>query len=488
MKKAFGYTRSLLYALFKGDYNKLQSIVDKRILAPIYPQFRRKNTPNFLIMTNNTCNLKCCNCTITDAPWGTQETSTEAIKSFCQNTKGWRPENYIQLSGGEVTILPPKKITEILKEIELADRRSSIYTNGFNPKLLSLFDHIILDDHGVNHKEIVASVNYLKTKREEGWNGHFDVRHSLYHYDLREAIKGNITEGCRCSNWNNRITLWMEAVYPCCVMPAISAFNGIHDQLQKNLKENGWNPWNKDLPQTIENWRETLPVELYRLCQIGCWKGGDRKYTRISKEEQYWESRYAEGGNSGAGSTGIFRKWKWDTIFRYTPDLAQVIDIGCGDLRFWENKQLTEYIGIDKSKTIIDRNAVNHPQAKFIHSPAENYIPDLQAPTVLCIDLLFHIMNDTAYLQILENLCKYSTDLVFIYTWQTNPWRDKTTDGKYQTYRPLENYFHIFEESGFNLVERVPCHFDIGAMYVFQRSIPKATADFATTSEKEGIS
>lgn len=281
MKNIFWYTKTLFSALIHGDYNKIQSIIDRRILAPINPQYRRVNVPNFMIMTNNTCNLKCRHCTITTAPWEPKVTPIDAITNFLKNTEGWQPDKYIQLSGGEVTTLPTKHLETILEAIRQAKRKPSIYTNGHNPTLLHLFDHIILDDHGTNHKDISKAVDHLNNRKKEGWKGHFDVRHSLYHYDLREAIKGNITEGCRCVNWNTKITLWEEAVYPCCVMPAISAFNGIHDQLQEKLIENGWTAHNENLPQTIENWRDTLPSETYKLCQIGCWKGGTKKWSRI---------------------------------------------------------------------------------------------------------------------------------------------------------------------------------------------------------------
>ena len=190
--------------------------------------------------------------------------------------------------------------------------------------------------------------------------------------------------------------------------------------------------------------------------------------SNMNTDPLYWETRYAQGGNSGEGSIGRYRRWKWAIINRYAPNLARVIDIGCGDLTFWEKKRLPEYIGIDISKTIINRNIEAHPHSKFIHAPAEITIPGLQAPTVLCLDLLFHIMNDAAYTQILKNICEHSTDKIFIYTWMKNPWKNKATDGKYQTFRRLELQLPLFYEQGFDLVERVPCPFDVGAMYVFQ--------------------
>lgn len=185
---------------------------------------------------------------------------------------------------------------------------------------------------------------------------------------------------------------------------------------------------------------------------------------------EYWDRRYARGGNSGDGSIGRYRKWKWGIIHRYAPDLTNVVDIGCGDLRFWGDVIPKQYVGVDISEIVITKNTLRHPRNNFITSPAEITIPGIQAPTVLCLDLLFHIMDDTAYTQILGNLCRYSTDLIFIFTWQKSPWKDRTTDNRYQIFRPLEDQLSLFKENGFTLTGRSACPDDPGAMYVFKKS------------------
>ena len=137
--------------------------------------------------------------------------------------------------------------------------------------------------------------------------------------------------------------------------------------------------------------------------------------------EEYWEERYASGSASGCGSIGPSRTWKWDIINCYLPKIDRIIDVGCGDLSFWEGRSYKDYTGIDISKTIIERNREKRPKWNFIVSPAETYINGVTGECVFCLDTLFHIMDDGTFISILENLCYYSTKYIFIHTWFRNP-------------------------------------------------------------------
>ena len=87
-------------------------------------------------------------------------------------------------------------------------------------------------------------------------------------------------------------------------------------------------------------------------------------------EEAYWETRYSLGQNSGEGSGGEGRDWKWKVITKLVPKMTSVIDVACGDLRFWEGRIAEEYVGIDISKTIVEENRRKQTNWDFIWSPA----------------------------------------------------------------------------------------------------------------------
>jgi len=201
----------------------------------------------------------------------------------------------------------------------------------------------------------------------------------------------------------------------------------------------------------------------------------------------YWEQRYSKGGTSGRGSVGKSREWKWRHIHAYAGVMDDVIDVGCGDLRFWEGRDCAKYVGIDISPTILEKNIHERPQWSFILMDAQTPIKGIGARIVLCLDLLHHIMDDSSYIRILENLCTYSKEWIFIFTWAENPFdfplrvitlvfdfigvmlhnrpsrfsglgdavrflKKSDSDRLYQKYRDFTKYVQIFQNNGFVLV------------------------------------
>ena len=218
-----------------------------------------------------------------------------------------------------------------------------------------------------------------------------------------------------------------------------------------------------------------------------------------SLEEQYWEQRYSSGGTSGKGSIGDDRAYRWRAIDKYIPYLRSVLDVGCGDLSFWEERDCKDYTGIDISKTIIERNRILRPDWEFICANAATRIEGLTKEVVFCFDIIYHIMDEKTYLNTLKNLCHYSTDYIFINTWINNPFsfkqkvkklliaisgvkvrkaisslkrifnNNKITDGKYQYYRLVENVIRIFKKNGFQLLSIEETPDENVATYVFAR-------------------
>ena len=69
-------------------------------------------------------------------------------------------------------------------------------------------------------------------------------------------------------------------------------------------------------------------------------------------EHEYWEARYLNNGTSGPGSRDFNKEKKWDIIKQRIPNIQDVIDVGCGDLAFWEGVECKKYVGIDISETM----------------------------------------------------------------------------------------------------------------------------------------
>ncbi len=197
----------------------------------------------------------------------------------------------------------------------------------------------------------------------------------------------------------------------------------------------------------------------------------------MTVEKEFWNKKYSEGGNSGRGSIGKYRNWKWNKIRDVIGSFRDVIDVGCGDLKFWEHpiaqkigkQKGFKYLGIDISEFIINKHKTFAPKFDFVCAPSHAPIPR-KASVVFALDLLFHIMDDGNFEETLEQLCKASNQWIVIYSWQKNPFPDSATDGVSQYFRKLSDYWPIFESNDFRLKDfyRVP-YDPFGVLYFLKR-------------------
>jgi len=198
------------------------------------------------------------------------------------------------------------------------------------------------------------------------------------------------------------------------------------------------------------------------------------------------------------------RSWKWSVIDRYVDALDDVMDVGCGDLSFWEGRDCKRYIGLDLSKSVLQENRRRRPLWSFICADAAQTLR-VRARIVLCMDVLFHVLDESRYQAILRNLSAYTDRWLFLGTWNRNPlapglspvqsvlrsrgWAGGAiflaahplqlirstvrglSFGLHQRYQELEASFDVFLETGLQFVAVHPSPFDdgINALYVFQR-------------------
>lgn len=163
----------------------------------------------------------------------------------------------------------------------------------------------------------------------------------------------------------------------------------------------------------------------------------------------FWEERYKRGGTSGKGSVGGYRKWKWKVIKQFVNIKDKtVLDVGCGDLSFLKGQKFRGYLGIDISPTIIKRNRKKRPDLSFavedvtnpnmeVYSLVSNDV-SLIFDVVLCMDLLFHIMKEGDFKNLLRNLNRWTGEYLFVVNWCKNPL--PYLHDNYQYFRDLSLY------------------------------------------------
>ena len=203
-----------------------------------------------------------------------------------------------------------------------------------------------------------------------------------------------------------------------------------------------------------------------------------------------WEFHYAEGGKSGDPKDyNLARDWKYFLLDKYyRKNIDSILDIGCGDLQFWRDNLPYKYTGVDISQTIIERHKKKHLDQTFICSDASKFI-DVHADVVICFDMLWHIIDDDDYINILKNIKQYSNNYIYIYTWSKNPFAPsikgkillyffklmgkpcKIFDGGgYQKYRDYLSISKNIFEPDFKLIETYTNNvWKFGTMYIYKK-------------------
>lgn len=133
------------------------------------------------------------------------------------------------------------------------------------------------------------------------------------------------------------------------------------------------------------------------------------------KPGTYWERRYANGGNSGKGSRGKTARAKGRFINSVinTNRVKSVIDWGCGDGKVLSYvKPGVDLVGVDVSKTVIDRVSAKFPDWRFFVDDA----PGVKCDLAMSLDVLFHLPDDEDFYAYLDRLFGSARKLVLIYS------------------------------------------------------------------------
>ncbi len=219
----------------------------------------------------------------------------------------------------------------------------------------------------------------------------------------------------------------------------------------------------------------------------------------------YWDSRYSQPVSTGASTSGLAREWMWRVLSAYVGEIDDVVDVGCGDLLFVDDHNFRRYIGIDVSESVVARNRRHRPEWNFIASSSSTR-QDVNARIVLCIEMLYHVMDESEYVSTIDNLAAYADEWLFVSTWRRNPFtslraclvsclsrlagdhrlqgvfdeitkfinqrrRHMDSDGVYRRFRRLEDEMARIETSGLRLVSIRICPYNLGltGLYVFHR-------------------
>ena len=129
-----------------------------------------------------------------------------------------------------------------------------------------------------------------------------------------------------------------------------------------------------------------------------------------------WEDRYRQGRTSGSGSRGRLAAFKADFINRFVVGnrVDDMVDMGCGDGVLLSMLQVPSYVGIDVSTTSLAHCRQRFPEHRFVHFDVMDQVAP--ADLAVSIDVVFHLVEDEAYVRYMQALFDHARRFVVIYS------------------------------------------------------------------------
>lgn len=144
----------------------------------------------------------------------------------------------------------------------------------------------------------------------------------------------------------------------------------------------------------------------------------------FSGSVNYWEQRYAQKGNSGAGSYNRLAEFKAEIINSFVKEnnLKNIIEFGCGDGNQLSLAEYPSYIGFDVSSTAIkickEKFKNDNSKSFFIYDSLA-YCDNsgiFKADLTLSLDVIFHLVEDEIFDAYMTHLFNSSKKFVIIYS------------------------------------------------------------------------
>ncbi|UYG01952.1 methyltransferase domain-containing protein [Halomonas sp. LR3S48] len=138
---------------------------------------------------------------------------------------------------------------------------------------------------------------------------------------------------------------------------------------------------------------------------------------------------------------------------------VDILDAGCG--KGWLTDQLVNLghnvIGIDSSETAV-RVCKEHRKGEFFVSTLRDFSFDSLFDVVLCMDVLFHILDDEEWEKSLLNLASLVTANGILIV-ADDPQEHRYILGDYIVHRSMNEYLAPLHRVGFKLIEKIPYRF-----------------------------
>jgi SAM-dependent methyltransferase len=153
-------------------------------------------------------------------------------------------------------------------------------------------------------------------------------------------------------------------------------------------------------------------------------------------------------------------------VTRYIAEGDTILDVGCGDMKFWNGRYLPNYTGIDISGTAVEQARSLGYNVLCGDALISEFEP---RDVVLCLNVLFHLMSVDDFRLMLSNLNSWTRKYLIVTNWCREP---EQYNRHYQQFTPLRD--HLDRLSGLRIVESsvCPAHSFL-KLYVFERKVKR---------------
>lgn len=142
------------------------------------------------------------------------------------------------------------------------------------------------------------------------------------------------------------------------------------------------------------------------------------RFRRFDGSANYWDERYARGGDSGAGSFGRFGEFKAEVLngFVERNGVRSVIEFGSGDGNQLSIARYPRYLGVDVSTEAIKlcRQRFKGDDSKTFVALAD-YAGE-RADLALSLDVIYHLVEDEVFNDYMARLFDASDRWVIVYS------------------------------------------------------------------------
>jgi SAM-dependent methyltransferase len=134
--------------------------------------------------------------------------------------------------------------------------------------------------------------------------------------------------------------------------------------------------------------------------------------------KKYWEDTYSSNGTSGAGSYGLLAQFKADVVNDFGASCDRVTEFGCGDGNQLRLMKYRNYLGLDVSPTAVARCAklFKGDESKRFEVYNPSTFGGTLADFVVCLDVLYHITDDTDFEKTLSDMFACNPSRIALYT------------------------------------------------------------------------